>query len=64
MIELTKARQGEYELVVDFIKHWRSLSLNYKDRLSETSSIEMCIQGMNCGLHYIWHRLKPMTFEE
>ena len=47
MMKLTKARQGKDELVVDFINHWRSLSLNCKDRLSEISSIEMCIQGMN-----------------
>ena len=47
MMELTKDRQGEDELVVDFINNWRSLSLNCKDRLSENSSIEMCIQGMN-----------------
>ncbi|WMV56017.1 hypothetical protein MTR67_049402, partial [Solanum verrucosum] len=53
MIELTKARQGEDELVVDFINRWRNLSLNCKDRLSETFSIEMCIQGMNWGLRYI-----------
>uniref|UniRef100_M1DES9 Uncharacterized protein n=1 Tax=Solanum tuberosum TaxID=4113 RepID=M1DES9_SOLTU len=64
MIELTKACQGEYELVVDFINLWRSLSLNCKDRLSETSSIDMCIQSMNWGLHYILHGLKPNTFEE
>ena len=52
-MELTKPRQGEYELVVDFINRWRSLSLNCKDCLSDFSSIEMCIQG-----------LKPNTFEE
>ena len=64
MMELTKARQGEDELVVDFINRWRSLSLNCKDRLSEISSIEMFIQGMNWGLHYILQGLKPNTFEE
>uniref|UniRef100_M1DLI1 Uncharacterized protein n=1 Tax=Solanum tuberosum TaxID=4113 RepID=M1DLI1_SOLTU len=64
MIELTKACQGEDELAVDFINRCRSLSLNCKDRLSETSSIEMCIQGMNWGLRYILQGLKPNTFEE
>ena len=64
MMELTKACQGEDESVVDFINRWRSLSLNCKDRLSEISSIEMCIQGMNWGLHYIFHGLKINTFEE
>ena len=64
MMELTKAHQREDELVVDFINRWRSLSLNYKDRLSEISRIEMCIQGMNWGLHYILQGLKPNTFEE
>ncbi|KAG5569889.1 hypothetical protein H5410_059655 [Solanum commersonii] len=64
MIKLTKARQGEDELVVDFIDRWRSLSLNCKDRLNETSSIEMYIQGINWGLHYILQGLNPNTFEE
>ena len=50
MMEHTKARQGEDELVVDFINPWRSLSLNCKDCLGEPSSIEMCIQGINWGL--------------
>ncbi|WMV46788.1 hypothetical protein MTR67_040173 [Solanum verrucosum] len=48
MIELTKARQGEDKLVVDFINRWRSLSLNCKDHLSKTSSIE--IVGLGCVL--------------
>ncbi|KAM2315053.1 hypothetical protein ACFX1S_027996 [Malus domestica] len=32
--------------------------------LSETSSIEMCIQGMQWGLQYILQGIKPRTFEE
>ncbi|KAH0706560.1 hypothetical protein KY285_011082 [Solanum tuberosum] len=64
MIELIKAHQGEDELVVDFINCCRSFRLNFKGRLSETYSIEMCIQGMNWGVHYILQGLKPNTFEE
>ena len=64
MMELTKALQGKDELVVDFINHERSLSLNNKDRLSEISSIEMCIQGVNWYLHYILKELKPNIFEQ
>ena len=64
MREPTKARQGEDELLVDFIYRWRSLILNCKHRLGEISSIKMCIQGMNLGLHYIFQGLKPNTFEE
>ena len=41
MMELTKARQAEYELFVDIINRRRSLSLNYKDLLSEISTFEM-----------------------
>ncbi|KAL0361041.1 UNVERIFIED_CONTAM: hypothetical protein Sradi_3788600 [Sesamum radiatum] len=44
MIELTNARQWKDEPVVDYINRWRSLSLNCKDKLSEASAIEMCIQ--------------------
>ncbi|KAM1520042.1 hypothetical protein ACFX1Z_022779 [Malus domestica] len=32
--------------------------------LSEISSIEMCVQGMQWGLHYIFQGIKPQTFEE
>ncbi|KAH0706867.1 hypothetical protein KY289_011943 [Solanum tuberosum] len=37
MIEIANARQRNDEQVIDFINRWRSLSLNYKDHLSETS---------------------------
>ncbi|KAM1753971.1 hypothetical protein ACFX12_006501 [Malus domestica] len=53
MLELTSTKQWKDELVVDYINRWRTLSLDCKNRLSETSSIEMCVQG-----------IKPRTFEE
>ncbi|KAM1216577.1 hypothetical protein ACFX2J_012845 [Malus domestica] len=52
---------------MDYINRWRTLSLDCKDKLSETSSIEMCVQGMQWELHYIHYILqgiKPRTFEE
>ncbi|KAK4395807.1 hypothetical protein Sango_1735000 [Sesamum angolense] len=52
------------EPVVDYINRWRNLSFNCKDRLSEVSAIEMCIQGMNWELCYILQAIKPNTFEE
>ena len=36
-----------------------SLSLDYKDGLSEISVVEMCIQGMHWGLLYILQVIKP-----
>ena len=59
MMELTNTKQWKDEPVVDYINRWRSLSLDCKDRLSEISTIEMCIQGMHWGLLYILQGIKP-----
>ncbi|KAM2397657.1 hypothetical protein ACFXTH_034434 [Malus domestica] len=64
MLELTSTKQWKDEPVIDYINRWRTLSLDCKDRLSETSSIEMCIQGMRWGLQYILQGIKLRTFEE
>ena len=63
-MELTNTKQWENEPVVDYINQWRSLSLDCKDRLSEVSVVEMCIQGMHWGLFYILQGIKLQTFEE
>ncbi|KAK4406687.1 hypothetical protein Sango_0675200 [Sesamum angolense] len=44
MVELTNTRQWKDEPVIDYINHWRALSLNYKDKLLETLVVEMCIR--------------------
>ncbi|KAI3450399.1 hypothetical protein Pfo_007064 [Paulownia fortunei] len=62
MVELADLRQKEDEPVLKYINNWRNLSLNCKDTLSETSVIEICIQGMQCGLCYILQGFKPKTF--
>ncbi|KAM2749861.1 hypothetical protein EV2_028717 [Malus domestica] len=64
MLELTSTKQWKDEPVIDYINRWRTLSLDCKDRLSETSSIEMCIQGMQWGLQYILQGIKPRTIEK
>ncbi|KAL0336720.1 UNVERIFIED_CONTAM: hypothetical protein Sradi_4883900 [Sesamum radiatum] len=52
MVELTNSRQWKEEPVIDYVNGWRNLNLNCKDRLSETSAIEMCISGMHWRLCY------------
>ena len=63
-MELTNTKQWKDESIVDYINHWRSLSLDCKDKLFEVLAVEMCIQGMHWGLLFILQVIRPRTFEE
>ena len=63
-MELTNPKLWKDEPVVDYINRWRSLSLDCKEKLTEISTMEMCIQGMHWGLLYILQGIKPRIFEE
>ncbi|KAK4706198.1 hypothetical protein R3W88_033611 [Solanum pinnatisectum] len=63
-MELTNVKQSTDEAIVDYINHWRMLSLDCKDQLSEMSAVEICIQRMHWGLVYILQGIKPRTFKE
>ncbi|XP_012846309.1 PREDICTED: uncharacterized protein LOC105966290 [Erythranthe guttata] len=52
MIELTNSRQWKKEPVIHYINRWRNLSLNCKDRLPETSAIELTTTGISVALAY------------
>ncbi|PHT28850.1 hypothetical protein CQW23_31528 [Capsicum baccatum] len=47
MMELTNTRQSKDEPVLYYINPWRILSFDFKDQLSETSAVEVYIQGMH-----------------
>ncbi|KAH0712097.1 hypothetical protein KY289_008056 [Solanum tuberosum] len=68
MVELTNTRQGNEEPVFDFINRWRHASLNCKDRHSEASGIEMCIQDevgrSDDRKYYKYHRLVGHPIEK
>ncbi|KAM2622768.1 hypothetical protein TB2_027357 [Malus domestica] len=49
MLELTSTKQWKDEFIIDYINRWRSLSLDCKDQLSETSIIEMCVKACTRG---------------
>ncbi|KAL9244247.1 hypothetical protein vseg_018044 [Gypsophila vaccaria] len=58
MSELTNTTQWEDEPVIEYINRWRALSLECKERLSETYAVEMCINGMDWDLLYIFNGIK------
>ena len=62
MTKLTNTEQWKDEPVLDYVNCWRSLSLECKDCLSETSAIEMCAQGMEWDILYALQVNKPKTF--
>ncbi|KAL9237137.1 hypothetical protein vseg_011723 [Gypsophila vaccaria] len=64
MSELTNTTQWEDEPVIEYINRWRALSLECNERLSETSAVEMCINGMDWDLLYILNGIKTRYFQE
>ncbi|KAK3007020.1 hypothetical protein RJ639_016217 [Escallonia herrerae] len=50
MMELINTKQGKEEPVVYYINKWRALSLDCKERLSEASAVEMCMQDVEFSL--------------
>ncbi|XP_038876523.1 uncharacterized protein LOC120068954 [Benincasa hispida] len=64
MMKLTNSKQRKEEPVIDYINRWRALIMDCKDRLTELSAVEMCMQGMHWELLYILQGIKPRTFEE
>ncbi|GKU92218.1 hypothetical protein SLEP1_g5977 [Rubroshorea leprosula] len=62
--ELANTKQKKDESVTGFIERWRNLILNCREKISEISSIDMCVQGMHWGLLYNLQANMPHTFEE
>ncbi|KAL2472530.1 Uncharacterized protein Adt_40666 [Abeliophyllum distichum] len=57
-------RMSKEELVEEYIERWRNLVLNCKERISEASSIDMCVQDMHWGLLYNLQANMPHSFQE
>ena len=64
MTKLMQVGQWKDEPVLEYINRWRALSLECKDRLTETSAVEMCINGMDWDLLYILQGIRPRSFQE
>ncbi|KAL9239006.1 hypothetical protein vseg_013365 [Gypsophila vaccaria] len=64
MSELKNTTQEDEESVLNYINRWRALGLECKERLSESSVVEICINGMNWELLYILSGIKPQNFQE
>jgi len=59
MTEQTNTKQWKDEPMLDCINYCSALSLKCKDRLSKTSAMEMCTQGMVWDLLYVIQMSKP-----
>jgi len=64
MAELTNTKQWKDKPILNYIIRWRSLILECKDHLSETSAIKICTQSMEWHLLYVLQISKPRTFQE
>ena len=64
MTKLTNTKQWKNKPFLDYINRWRSLNLECKDHLSESSAAKMCAQGMEWDLLYILQMSKPRSFQE
>jgi len=53
IMKLISTKQWNDEPVLDYVSHWRSLSLECKDPLSEASAIKMSTQVMEWDLLYV-----------
>lgn len=62
MLELSHTKEWKGEPVIACINRWRSLCLDFKDKLCKISLIEMCNHCMNWGLQYILKGIQPRTY--
>ena len=60
--ELTNTKQWDEEPVINYMNHWRAVSLKYRDHLFKSYAVEMHVQGMEWDISISHFFLQKTNF--